>query len=161
MKHIKTGKYRSDSKRRWLVMVDNEDYEYLNQFNWHTDKYGTVSSSFGGKGKKRMILARFLLQPKDNKEINHIDGNRLNNQKSNLRLATSSQNKINRGPRKDNQSGYKGVSWHNQRKKWTARIMISGKYKHLGLFENLIEAARSYNKAASEYYGQFAWLNKL
>lgn len=161
MKHIKTGKKRSDSKRHWLVMVDDEDYKYLNQFYWYTDKYGTVSSSLGGKGKKRMILARFLLNSPDNMEIDHIDGNRLNNQKSNLRLATSSQNKINRGPRSDNQSGYKGVSWHSQRKKWTARIMINGKYTHLGLFQNIIEAARSYNKAALEYYEQFAWLNKL
>lgn len=161
MKYIKTGKKRSDSKRHWLVMVDDEDYEYLNQFYWFVDSYGSVSSKLGGKGRRGMLLARLLLNPPDNLEIDHIDGNRLNNQKSNLRLATSSQNKINRGPRIDNKSGYKGVSWHSQRKKWTARIMINGNNKHLGLFENLVEAARSYNVAALEYYGPFAWLNKL
>lgn len=99
------------------------------------------------------------MKPSKNQEIDHIDGNRLNNQKSNLRYATSSQNKANRGPRKDNKSGYKGVSWHKQRKKWTARIKNGSKYEHLGLFQNKIDAAKTYNIKAIEYYGSYAWLN--
>ena len=68
-------------------------------------------------------MHRMIMKPPRNREIDHIDGNRLNNQRNNLRLATSSQNKANRCPRKDNRSGYKGVSWHAQRQCWTARIM--------------------------------------
>ena len=96
-----------------------------------------------------------------NLEVDHIDGNHLNNQKSNLRLATSSQNKMNRGPRKDNKSGYKGVSWHKQRNQWTARIMANGKYQHLGLFGNILDAVKTYNEAAIKYFGEFAWINKI
>jgi hypothetical protein len=160
MKHIQTGKSRSDAKRCWMVMVDDEDYKYLNQFYWTSDEYRTVTSSLGKTGK-RFILARFLLNPPDDIEIDHIDGNRLNNQRSNLRFATSSQNKANRGPRKDNTSGYKGVSWHKQRNKWTARIKANDKYQYLGLFSNKIDAAKAYNKAAIKYFGDYAWLNPL
>ena len=161
MKHIKTGKYRSDAKRKWLVMVDDDDYEYLNQFNWHTDKEGSVNSWRGSKNNKSVLLPRLIMKAPANLEVDHIDGNRLNNQKSNLRLATSSQNKMNRGPRKDNKSGYKGVSWHKQRNQWTARIMANGKYQHLGLFGNILDAVKTYNEAAIKYFGEFAWINKI
>ena len=59
---------------------------------------------------------------------------------------------MNRGPRVDCKSGYKGVSWHKQRNRWTARIMADNKYIHLGLFENVIDAAESYNIAAKKYH---------
>ena len=156
MKHIKTGQYRSDAKRHELIVVDDADFDYLNQFNWHSNTNGSVSSSLGG-GEKRMLISRFIMQAPDNLEVDHIDGNRLNNQRSNLRLATSSQNKMNRGPRVDCKSGYKGVSWHKQRNKWTARIMADNKYIHLGLFENVIDAAQSYNIAAKKYHKEFDW----
>ena len=106
-------------------------------------------------------MHRDIMNPLGGQEIDHIDGNPSNNQKSNLRFATSSQNKINRGPKKNNKSGYKGVSWHKQRKRWTARIMINDKYKHLGLFDDILDAVNAYNKAAKEYYGDYAWLNSL
>jgi hypothetical protein len=101
------------------------------------------------------------MKPPDGVEIDHKDGDRLNNQKSNLRFATSSQNKVNRGARKDNRSGFKGVAWHKQNKNWTARLMIDGKYQHLGSFSNKIDAAKKYNEFALKTYGEFAWLNKL
>jgi len=160
MKYITTGQYRSDAKRKWEVMVDDEDYEYLSQYNWHVSKDKCVASWLGGHNK-RVLLHRFIMKPPDDMEIDHIDGNRLNNQKSNLRLATSSQNKCNRGPRKDNKSGFKGVSWHKQREKWTARIKSGEVYKHLGLFESKEEAAKTYNNAAIRFQGQFAYLNKI
>ena len=159
MKYIKTGQKRSDAKRHWLVMVDDADFEHLNQFHWHTDRYGVVSSWFGSKDNKRMLMSRFIMNAPDNLEVDHKDGNRLNNQRSNLRFATSSQNKMNRGPRIDNTSGYKGVSWHKQRKKWTARIMANDKYISLGLFNNILDAAKSYNLAAKKYHKEFAWLS--
>ena len=161
MKYIKTGQKRSDAKRHKLVMVDNTDFKYLNQFHWHVDKDDSVSSWLGSKNNKRTLIGRFIMNTPDNLEIDHIDGNRLNNQRSNLRLATSSQNKMNRGPRKDNKSGYKGVSWHKQRDKWTSRIMANGKYLSLGLFDNIFEAVRAYNLAAKKHHKEFAWLNQI
>ena len=160
MKHIKTGQTRSDAKRKWLVMVDDEDFEYLNKFNWQVSPHGAVAAHINGD-KQRTLIHRLIMKPQKGQEIDHIDGNRLNNQKSNLRFATSSQNKMNRGARIDCKSGFKGVSWHKQRNKWTARIMINGNYKHLGLFTNISDAINEYNKTALQVYGEFAWLNKV
>jgi hypothetical protein len=162
MKYITTGVSRSDTKRRLKVMVDGEDFDFLNQFYWQVDKYNSVQTH-GGHGIGRILLHRLLMNPDKEVEVDHIDGNRLNNQKSNLRFATSSQNKVNRGARKDNKSGYKGVSWHSQRKCWTARIQNpeTKKYQHLGLFKTKEEAAQVYNTFASQFFGTFAWLNRV
>ncbi len=159
MKFITTGQTRSDFKRRVDVMVDDEDFEFLNQFYWQVDKNNTVKTHKNYTGET--LIHRLIMKPSKGVEIDHIDGNRLNNQKSNLRFATSSQNKINRGARKDNKSGFKGVSWHKQRNTWTARIMIDGNYKHLGLFKDKLEAAKIYNQYALKHYGEYAWLNKV
>lgn len=160
MKYIKTGQTRSDAKRKLMVMVDDEDFNRLNQFYWQADKHNAVASHLGATGK-RILMSRFILKPPANLEVDHKDGNRLNNQKSNLRLATSSQNKCNRGARKDNMSGYKGVSWHKQSGKWNARIKTKDIYKHLGLFKTKVDAAIAYNQAAIIYQGEFAHLNIL
>lgn len=158
MKYIKTGMARSDGKRRLDVMVDDQDYEWLNQYYWQANKQLCVNTKINGV---RVLIHRLILNPDKNIEIDHIDGNRLNNQRSNLRLATSSQNKCNRGPRKDCVSGYKGVSWHKQNKKWTARIMGDGKYRYLGLFLNIQDAVNAYNQAAIKYQKEFAFINPL
>jgi hypothetical protein len=159
MKFIKTGKNVKNA-RHLLAMVDDEDFDRLNKFSWQARKDKGIIGNISGDGKKT-LMHRYIMKAKHNQEIDHIDGNRLNNQKSNLRFATSSQNKANRGPRKDNKSGYKGVSWHKQLNKWTVRIMINGKYLSLGLHNDILEAAKAYNKAALKYYGQFAWLNPV
>lgn len=159
MKHIKTGQTRSDAKRKWLVMVDDDDYEVLSKFNWQVDKYGTVYSHKTDKG--RILIHRYITNCPKDLEVDHIDGNRLNNQKSNLRLVSSSQNKMNRGARKDCKSGYKGVSWNTKNNNWNARIKTPTTYKHLGVFTTKEEAAEAYNKAAKFYFGEYAWLNKL
>lgn len=158
MKYIETGTYRSDAKRHLKVMVDDEDYEFLNQYYWHADINNCVASSRGGRN--RILIHRLIMNAPSNLEVDHIDGNRLNNQKNNLRLATSSQNKCNRGARKDNKSGYKGVSWHSQNSKWTARIKAGNVYKYLCLFNDIQDAVKAYNKAAIEYHKEFAFINK-
>lgn len=159
MKYIQTGQTRSDAKRKLLVMVDDDDYEKLEKFNWQADKYNSVSSHSTDKG--RILVHRYITDCPLNLEVDHIDGNRLNNQKSNLRIVNSSQNKMNRGSRKDCKSGFKGVSWHNKNSKWVSRIMINGKYKHLGQFETKEQAAETYNMYAKESFKEFAWLNPI
>lgn len=159
MEIIYTGMTRSDAKRRVAVMIDECDFDLVSKFQWQADKFGSIKGRVGGQ---QMLLARFLLNAPRNLEVDHIDGNRLNNQRSNLRLATSSQNKCNRGPRKDNKSGLKGVSWHSQRSQWTARIKtIDGKYLFLGLFESKKQAALAYNLAAIREHGEFAFINQI
>ncbi len=158
MKYIKTGQKRSDAKRKLKIMVDDTDYKYLNSFSWQVSKENTVVARIN---KRTILMSRLIMNAPENLEVDHISGNRLDNQRSNLRLATSSQNKMNRGPRKDNKCGYKGVSWHKQNKKWTSRIMANGKYQHLGLFDNILDAVEAYNSAAKKYFKEFAWTNSL
>jgi hypothetical protein len=158
MKQIITGQTRSDAKRKLTVLVDDKDYEFLNQFHWQADKNNAVKGRVFGK---QILMHRFIMQVADNVEVDHVDRNPLNNQRSNLRVATSSQNKCNRGPRKDNTSGFKGVSWHSQRNKWTARIKVPhGKYLHLGLYTRKVDAVRAYDKASQQHHGDFAFTNR-
>ncbi len=89
----------------------------------------------------------------------HIDGNGLNNRRSNLRPASNSQQVANQGVRSDNTSGYKGVTWREDRGKWEAKIQSGGKRRCLGLFDDKIEAAKVYDHAALEAFGEFAVLN--
>jgi hypothetical protein len=92
-------------------------------------------------------------------EIDHIDRNRSNNRIDNLRPATQSENKRNRGSYKNSSSCYKGVSWCKSLCKWQASIYVNGKAKHLGYFIYEKEAAHTYDKVAIEYYGEFVYLN--
>ncbi len=82
--------------------------------------------------------------------IDHIDQNTLNNCRCNLRSVTKAQNGQNRGKQKNNKSGYKGVSWNRQKKRWSATIVFKQKQIRLGFFENPKDAARAYNAKARE-----------
>lgn len=88
-------------------------------------------------------------------DIDHIDGNGLNNSPKNLRIATRAENMRNRGKNKNNTSGSKGVYWHKQRQKWLAAIKINGRFKSLGLFSSTSEAAAAYESASRELFGEF------
>ena len=90
------------------------------------------------------------------KEIDHIDGNKSNNAIENLRPATHSQNAHNAGKRKDNTSGFKGVTWYKPAKKWLARIKFKGKQNHLGYFDTAEQAYAAYCQAANKLHKEFA-----
>jgi hypothetical protein len=90
-------------------------------------------------------------------EIDHKDGNRLNNRWSNLREASHSQNQWNTGRRRN--SEFKGVSWHKRSRKWIARIMIHGRHIHLGCFHSQEIAHEAYKAKALELFGEFARTN--
>ena len=139
-------------------MVSDCDFDLVSQYNWQAQSNGTVQTRIEDR---HVQIHRLVLNAPENMEVDHINGNRLDNRRENLRLCTSAQNKCNRGPRKDNKSGYKGVSWHGQRQKWTVRIKTPyGKYLSLGLYTDKKEAALAYNKAAVEHHGEFAFINK-
>ena len=98
--------------------------------------------------------------------LDHIDGNRLNNDISNLRSATNQENCRNQKKHKFycdklSSSKYKGVCWNKRDKKWVSHIRINGRLKYLGSFDFEIEAALTYNKAATESFGEFVRLNTI
>ena len=94
-------------------------------------------------------------------QIDHKDGNKLNCLDDNLRICTYAQNNQNKDKLKTNTSGYKGVHWHKDTKKWQAQISINCKLRWLGNFDKIEDAAKAYNVAASQYYGEFAKLNNI
>lgn len=152
-----------------FAIVDDEDAD-LAQLKWCAALGKTYAN--GGQFTARrsvrinkkgywMLMHRVILSRKmerslaANELVDHINGDPLDNRRSNLRLATASQNLHNIGRSSANTSGYKGVSWDRRRKKWRARIKKDGKEKHLGLFDTPEEAFEAYCKAGPEYHGEF------
>lgn len=115
---------------------------------------GNIRRSDGGRSAQYMH--KFLTGWP---ETDHRNGDGLDNRRVNLRCATRTQNNANSRLRSDNTSGFKGVLWNRQRRRWYARITIDGRQRHLGSFGDPGEAARAYDAAAREVFGEFARLN--
>lgn len=94
-------------------------------------------------------------------EVDHVDGNKLNDNPSNLRLATHGQNQQNGSCYKNNKTGYRGVHWHKQHRKYAVVVQGDKKRVHIGLYLNKIDAAKAYNEAAKLMFGEFARLNEV
>jgi hypothetical protein len=144
------------------TIVDDEDFEFLNQWKWCYLKGGYVVKSIKANGNKwiNIYLHRAImgvLCPK--LQVDHINGNKLDNRKENLRIVTNQQNNMNKKPGLNFTSKYKGVYWNRDKNKWRSRVNVNGKAKHIGYFTSEIEAAKAYNKKAFELYGEYAWLN--
>jgi len=140
-----------------IALVSDEDYERVNQFKWRASWQGRHWYAASGDNTK---LHRFILGLENPKIIvDHIDGDELNCQRSNMRVCTNAENLRNRGKQKNNTSGFKGVIWYAPSRKWRAQIKLNGNRKHLGHFDNIIDAARAYDEAAVKYFGEFAQLN--
>lgn len=151
----------------FFALVDDSDYEWLNQWKWRLTNTGYAvrrqwlgRDESGGCHEKLIRMHRLIVAAPPELEVDHIDGNKLNNQRSNLRLATSQQNNFNFPIRKDKRhSRYKGVSRVWDGKKFRSHISINGKTKHLGCFTDEVEAAKAYDAAAVELFGEYARLN--
>ncbi len=152
------------------AQVDDEDYDRINIFNWTVSKskHGNTMYAYknifaGHKNIGNIKMHRYImgLMAGDNREVDHIDGNGLNNQKSNLRICSHIQNSANRGSHRNSISKYAGVGFSKERNKWTAQITHNYKMYALGRFLTEKEAAIAYNKKAVELFGEFAKLNKV
>lgn len=138
------------------AIVDDIDYAHLSQFKWHYKKTGYVARGLYCGGKMRTILMhREIMNPPPDALIDHIDGDKLNNCRSNLRIATNQQNQCNRKRQANNTSGYKGVCWSKQDKKWCARIRFSDKRYHLGFFDTPEAAHKEYCAKSMELHGKY------
>lgn len=148
-----------------VALVDDDDYDFLNQWKWHTqsgDKIGRLFYAVRQENKKVVRMHRVLLGITDSSmEVDHIDHDGLNNQRLNLRIATHQENSRNQRVRSDSNTKYKGVWYSKAHDQYFASIRIGIGPVKLGMFFNVNDAARAYNFAASLIYGQFAVLNEI
>lgn len=150
-----------------FALVDDLDYGQLSQFKWCVCKgcntfYAMRSANICGKRTTIQMHREILgLSHKDGKHTDHIDGNGLNNSRSNLRICTNQQNSFNRKSSRGSSSVFKGVNWYKRNRKWMAYIRHKNRRIHIGYFINEIDAANAYNRAAQKHFGEYAKLNNL
>lgn len=144
-----------------FALVDDKDFESVKDFKWQTNRQGYVVRCIWANGKPCIVaLHRAIIGCPKGMEVDHINGNVLDNRRTNLRLASRSQNSMNKAKTKKPKSSiYKGVKWDKQMKKWRANICINYKLIFIGLFNNEKQAALAYDKKAKELHGEFANLN--
>lgn len=147
-----------------FTVVDDDDFDRVKDYNWqHRSRKGAPSYVGCTKSKnkiKRWIhLHRLIMNCPENMEVDHIDGDGLNNCKSNLRICTHRENILNRSVNKRKDNSMKGVGLHEGR--WRSRIASEGKKFFLGHFPTMELAAIAYNEKAKELHGEFAKLNPI
>lgn len=150
-----------------FAIVDDGDYDWLNQWKWYARKcgkekwYAVRKQTINGK-EYTIYLHRFIMNVPPGLEVDHINGNSLDDRHNNLRICRGQANKWNTQKQKrDKSSKYKGVCWHKTNKKWWAYIHLNGNRKHLGFFDNEDDAGEAYNQGALELFGVFAQLNDI
>lgn len=148
-----------------VTIIDDDDFEKVSKYRWCANKMGknkiyACRSIYVEKGKTKVIsLHRFILGVEDSQlQIDHINGDSLDNRKENLRVCTGVENRLNRNKTVQNTSGYKGV-FKTYNNRWRAQIGWKNKKLYLGSYKTKEEAALAYNKKAVELFGEYANLN--
>lgn len=147
--------------RSKFAIIDDEDFDRVNKFKWHYVGNGTAAHRVY-KGEY-IYMHRLIMNTPPGLEVDHINHNKLDNRKSNLRNCTRGENSRNTRIRSDNTLGYKGIRFEkrNTKRKWVATIWVNGVNKFLGSYERKKDAVLAYNEGARKYHGKFAYLNKL
>lgn len=142
------------------AIIDDSDFDLVSKYRWYYSN-GYAKTDIGGrKNKKRIYMHRLIMGNPIKKEVDHINNERLDNRKSNLRVVTKLQNSFNSRP-KGGTSKFKGVSWHTMAGKWMAQIQFNGKNIYLGLYGDENKAALVYQNIAKELQGQYAFKPKV
>lgn len=149
-----------------VAIVDDDDYDWLQQWKWYLHPGGYAQRITYDKGSKSSVLMhRAILERRginlSGLFVDHANRDKSDNRKSNLRTCTPGQSVQNRARPKHNKSGFKGVDWVKKDRRFRAKIGVNGVTTTLGYYKSAIEAARSYNAAAVQYHGEFAVLNDI
>lgn len=133
-----------------VIIIDASDVDECKNHSWYIDCKGYPST--GGRGLKTTRLHRFLLRPPESMQVDHINHNKLDNRRCNLRIVNNQQNHFNRPINKNNKSGCKGVYYNKQCKKWCCQITLNGKIIYSKLFNTFDEAVEQRKILESLYF---------
>lgn len=149
-----------------VALVDDEWFDELSRYKWQANYDPKTKSFYATRmpsrllGKRKTIwMHRVIINAGQGDEVDHKDGNSLNNRIENLRICTHKQNARNVGIRPSNISGYKGVVPSRNKNGWVAEIKVDGKQIYLKTWKTPEQAAVAYDEAAKKYFGEFARLN--
>lgn len=146
----------------YFALVDDD---FIVDRKWRISKTGNKIYAFANAKKEEggcnVSMHRLIMRPKKNMEVDHIDGNGLNNQRSNLRICTRAENALNRRINNNNTSGFKGVTFVKEDGKWQVQIAAKRRFYYLGRYDSKVEAAMVYNVKARELFGKYAVLNVI
>lgn len=148
-----------------VALVDDSDFDFINQWNWYASQsngnfYARRDERVKGR-RRRIFMHRVLSGAAEGQYVDHEDRCTLNNQRKNLRKTSQVNNMGNCGMQSHNTSGFKGVSWDKEKRRWLAQIRSKdGKRQFLGRFISKQEAAVAYDSAAMEKHGEFALTNR-
>lgn len=145
--------------KNMITLVDDDVFEYLNQWRWSCSKNYVIRHGLENGKYKTIYMHRVVNCTPDGYDTDHINGDKLDNRKCNLRAVTKSQNNCNKSKQSNNTSGYKGVSWHKGSNSWQSYIKINGKVRFLGYFKEREDAAKAYNSASNQIHGKYGRFN--
>jgi hypothetical protein len=163
----------SNAEEIWQTIETHVNYMISNRGRIFSKQNGILNPQTDGNGYKmiylcengikarrkihRLVAKYFVPNVNNLSWVDHIDRNKANNQSSNLRWVNQTINEINCNPRKQNKSGFTGVSFHKRIQKWQASIKINYKMKHLGYFDNIIDAVKAREEAVNNFFKQYGY----
>jgi hypothetical protein len=147
-----------------VALVDVDDYDAVAAHRWHTAKGENGRTHYARRRTKRgethaALTIRLHTFLTGWPEVDHRNGDGLDNRRTNLRNVNHAQNSANQRRPRNNRSGFKGVSWRQDIGRWAAHIGVNYRLRHLGMFDTAEDAARAYDTAAIETWGEYASLN--
>ncbi len=145
-----------------IALVDDADFEWLNQWKWHYRNTGyAIRRDYCGEKPRWVRMHRLIINAPKGMEVDHKNGDKLDNRRSNLRIATHKDNCRNVPKRSNGKNIYKGVEKGSLAKSYSSRIKVNGERIYLGSFKTAETAAKAYNQASKKYFGEFGYLNKI